>query len=68
MPKCAMSTKILEQKIAELTERVSRLENRKRPVAKPTWRDAFGAMKDDDLAREAAKLGAAWRAEANKRR
>jgi uncharacterized small protein (DUF1192 family) len=68
MPLWAMSTKMLEQKIAELTQRVERLENRKRPVAKPTWRDAFGVMKDDEIAREAARLGAEWRAKQNKRR
>ena len=63
-----MSTKILEQKIAELTQRVERLENRKRPVAKPTWRDVIGTAKGDEMDREAARLGAEWRAKANKRR
>jgi hypothetical protein len=63
-----MSTKMLEQKLAELQQRVEMLEAKVKPVAKPTWRKAFGAMKDDDVSRSAARLGAAWRARENKRR
>jgi hypothetical protein len=37
-------------------------------VAKGSWRKAFGAMKDDDLSREAMRLGDQWRARENKRR
>jgi hypothetical protein len=63
-----MSTKMLEQKLAELQQRVETLEAKAKPVAKPTWHEAFGAMQDDELSREAARLGAAWRARENKRR
>jgi hypothetical protein len=63
-----MSTKMMEQKLVELQQRVAKLEAKVKPVAKSTWREAFGAMKDDELSREAARLGAAWRARENKRR
>lgn len=62
-----MSTEVLEQLLADLAQRVARLEARVKPVAKPTWIEAFGAMKDDEISREAARLGAEWRAEENKR-
>ena len=63
-----MSTKMMEQKLAELQQRVEKREGKVKPVAKSTWREAFGAMKDDELSREAARLGAEWRARENKRR
>ena len=63
-----MSTEMLEQKLAELQQRVEMLEAKVRPVAKSTWKKAFGAMKDDDLSHAASRLGAAWRARENKRR
>ena len=56
-----MSTEMIEQKLVELTERVQRLEERLKPIAKPTWREAFGTMKDDEISREAARLGEEWR-------
>lgn len=59
---------MLEQKLAELQLRVETLEAKVKPVAKSTWRKAFGSMKDDDLSRAATRLGAAWRARENKRR
>ena len=62
-----MSTELIERKLNELTRRVERLETKERPVAKPAWREAFGAMKDDPLLREAARLGAQWRARENVR-
>lgn len=59
---------MLEQIVTDMERRLKALEARTTPVAKSTWRDAFGAMKDDELSREAARLGAAWRARENKRR
>jgi hypothetical protein len=56
-----MSTEVLEQKIHELTRRVERLEAKQRPAAKQTWREAFGTMPDDEISREAARLGEEWR-------
>ena len=63
-----MSIELLEQEIADLKERVAKLETRQKPVAKPTWREACGAMKDDEMSREAARLGAEYRAQENQRR
>ena len=63
-----MSTKMIEEELAELRQRVKRLEARVRPVAKSTWSEAFGAMKEDELSREAARLGAEWREQENQRR
>ena len=62
-----MSSKMIEQKLADLTKRVEFLEARTeaKPVAKDSWRAAVGAMKDCDLFEEALRLGAEWRARAN---
>jgi hypothetical protein len=62
-----MSTEMMENKLAELSKRVELLETKVagKPIAKETWRDAVGAMKDCDLFDEAARLGAEWRAREN---
>ena len=60
-----MSTELIEQKLAELTERIAHLERKAEPVSKPAWREAFGTMKDDEISHEAARLGAEWRASEN---
>jgi hypothetical protein len=62
-----MSTQTMETKLEELSKRVELLETKVagKPVAKNTWRDAVGAMKDCDLLDEAMRLGAEWRAKAN---
>lgn len=62
-----VSTEVIEQKLAELTQRVAALEAKSgvRPAAKDSWREAIGAMKDCDLFDEALRLGADWRARAN---
>ena len=61
-----MSTKIMEQKIAELQRRVEKLEGAAKPSAKGTWRDAIGFAKDDELFSEAMRLGAELREKANR--
>ncbi|MDB6003869.1 MAG: hypothetical protein JWR15_856 [Prosthecobacter sp.] len=63
-----MSTEMLEQKLAELQQRVETLEAQIKPMAKRNWRNAIGMLKDDDLSREAARLGAEWRKRENARR
>jgi len=60
-----MSTKIMEQTLADLQRRVERLEAKRRPAAKGSWREAFGFAKGDKLFREAMKRGASWRQKAN---
>ena len=57
-----MSTEAIEQKLVELTDRVERLEKKAKPVAKPNWREAIGTSVGDEMDREAARLGAEWRA------
>ena len=57
-----MSTETIEQRLTELTNRVERLEEKVKPIAKPNWREAIGTAKGDELDREAARLGAEWRA------
>ncbi len=62
-----MSTEVIEQKLAELARRVEALEVKTgtKPMAKDSWRQAVGAMKDSDLFEEALRFGAEWRARAN---
>jgi hypothetical protein len=55
----------LEREIAELKRRVEKLEAKARPVAKDTWRDAIGTSQGDEMDREAARLGAVYRAQQN---
>ena len=57
----------MEREIAELKLRVEKLEAKAKPVAKETWREAIGTLKDDELSREARRLGEEYRAEQNKR-
>ena len=62
-----MSTEVIQQKLAELEQRVATLEAKTsaRPTAKDSWREAVGALKDCDLLGEALRLGAEWRDRAN---
>lgn len=62
-----MSTKVMEQTIADLQLRVEKLEARSQPAAKGSWRETIGFAKDDDLFRKAMKLGAEWREKANQK-
>lgn len=57
---------MLEQKVAELERRLQAVEAKtfeKKP--KGAWRELIGWAKDDDLHREAARLGAEWRQRMN---
>jgi len=56
-----MSAEAIEQKLAELTARLERLEKKVQPVVKPTWRDIIGTIPDDEVSREAVRLGKEWR-------
>ena len=60
-----MSTEMLEQKLAELQQRVETLEAKVKPAPKGSWRDAIGFAKDDALFNEAMRLGAEWREKSN---
>lgn len=56
----------MEQTLADLQLRVERLEANRQPAAKGSWREMIGFAKDDDLFREAMRLGAEWREKANR--
>ncbi len=61
-----VSTKILEQTLADLQQRVERLEATSLRAAKVGWRELVGFAKEDELFRKAMKLGADWRKQANR--
>ena len=65
-----MSTKLIEQQLADLQKRVEKLEatTAQSDERKPRdgWQEAFGAMKDCEHLEEVMKLGAEWRAKANR--
>lgn len=60
-----MSTELLEEKVVELAKRVAALETKIRHASPGGWQDIIGWEKDDELFREAVRLGAEWRAQAN---
>ena len=63
-----MSTKMIEQQLAELRKRVAALEARGDHKPRGAWREVFGMAKDDDLFAEAMRLGAEWRKKENRRK
>ena len=54
--------------IKELTAQQARLETAGTLPPGQRWRHAVGSIKPNELTREAARLGAEWRAKENKRR
>jgi hypothetical protein len=56
-----MSAEAIEERLADLAARLERLEKKGRPPAKPAWREIVGTIPDDDISREAARLGEQWR-------
>ncbi len=48
--------------------RATRAKRGAAPLPKSGWREVAGTMKDDEVFREAARLGDEWRREANSRR
>ena len=61
-----MSTDAIATKLAELERRLEALEAQtldRKP--KGAWRELIGSQVDDGLFREAARLGAEWRAKSN---
>ena len=52
---------MLAQQLAQLTERVAQLEGQLRPERKQRWREAFDTLPDDEISREAFRLGEEWR-------
>jgi hypothetical protein len=64
----AVSTKVIEQQLADLQRRVSNLEETKNRRPRDAWRRIIGTSKGQILDQEAAKLGARWRSKENKRK
>ena len=59
---------MIEEQLAELRKRVANLEAKEQRGAREAWKQMIGTSKGHALDREAAKLGAAWRAKENKRK
>ncbi len=65
MVKLGVMNTTLESRVAELEKKVAELSAeilRQQPVAKD-WRKTVGMLVDDELSREADRLGAEWRAQ-----
>lgn len=60
-----MSTEMLEQQLAVLQQRLENLESKTQSPSKGSWRELIGWEKDDELFRDAVRLGAEWRDKAN---
>lgn len=61
-----VSTEAIATKLAELERRLEALEAQtfdRKP--KGAWRELIGSQVDDELFREAARLGAEWRTKSN---
>ncbi len=55
----------MEREIAELKQRLERVEAKVENAPPGAWRALIGSQKDDELFREAVRLGAEWRAQAS---
>jgi hypothetical protein len=63
-----MSIKAMEQELAQLKQRLEKVEAQVRPQSTQRWRAVAGTVKPNKLTREASKLGEDWRKEENARR
>ena len=63
-----MSTKMIEQELAEMKQRLAKLEATVAKKPSQAWREIIGTSKGDELDREAARLGAEYRAKQNRRK
>jgi uncharacterized small protein (DUF1192 family) len=61
-----VSTKLIERRLTDLQRRMATLEAEVKRKPRGTWRDLIGWAKGDSLRREAARMGAEWRAKANR--
>jgi len=57
---------MLEQQLVGLQQRLETLEAKTNRGEKEAWRELIGWEKDDALFRDAVRLGAEWREQANK--
>jgi hypothetical protein len=63
-----ISTKLIEQHLTDLQRRVASLEAAIKSRPRDAWKQIIGISKGQPLDREAARLGAEWRAKENKRK
>jgi hypothetical protein len=63
-----VSTKMIEQQLADLQKRLANLEAGAGRGTRDCWKQIIGASKGQELDREAARLGAQWRARENRRK
>jgi len=56
-----MNNATVEPAFAELLREIQARKARNPPVSKPGWEKIFGTSKGDEIEREAARLGEAWR-------
>jgi hypothetical protein len=63
-----MSTSTILRELATLKSRLDQLEETTAAPAGQRWRKVVGSIKPNALTREAARLGAKWRAAENKRK
>ena len=59
---------MIERELAEVKQRLAKLEATVARKPGQAWREIIGTSKGDELDREAAQLGAEYRAEQNKRK
>src|SRR5713226_6544117 len=63
-----VSINLIEQQLTDLKNRVANLEAQAEIKPRDAWKRIVGISKRQRLDREAARLGAEWRAKANKRK
>ena len=59
---------MIEQELAELKQRLAKLEATVAKKPGQAWREIIGTSKGDELDCEAARLGAEYRAKQNRRK
>jgi hypothetical protein len=63
-----VSIKLIERQLTDLRNGVMELEAQVRANPRNAWKKIIGISKEQPLDREAARLGAEWRARENKRK
>lgn len=63
-----VSIKLIERQLTDLQNRVVNLEAQVKGKPRDAWKQIIGTSKGQGLDREAARLGAEWRAKENKRK
>lgn len=57
----AMNPVPVDEDLMALIREVQARKKLNPPVSKPTWVEIFGTCPDDELSREAARIGEEWR-------